>query len=754
MLNRDYPKLAPEGLFSKERDIHRQKNLRRLVNAFSKIVTQNRAIKQPTDAILIESQFLSETTDLLSALITFNNNAKKIQTDILQRFNFIEKLILRYQQSIDNLQSQELEKLKNLGLTINKFIIKNLQRNIHQLIPGIDTNELFIFLDPKPIKADDSDIVTQRVLGQGFFGKVELVEIDKNPIAKKKLINNKIISHRDNTFVIKTNFDENQTPEDEYFYQKEIRIGDNIRKYVLSNYPLESHLAIMMPILVNGTMKLACRREKTTLNTFLSAKYGEPHFNPVKTALELASHIWHGLKSLHFQNYLHADMASRNILLSFDENDNPIAKVADYGLAERNVTPDTILKVTQRLKRPLRWSNQFSLKSLLASQVTNIRGETESTYILLSLPYDIFAFGVTLLEILAGLAGFETFKIFPDPSGEGAAHHAQIGDAARMKELVHHLKKLIGKKIVRLHVIVHDWYAQGEPVNELVIQQLQLLAIYNFLNKNLLFQQFLYHAWINPETTPTRTYLDENAEYFRAWISQPQAEINYDQVDRPLPLSTEGLAEVIAIYSEQHIDPAAEPPYVPAFNQNNPTPEEQVTQVINDNELQQTENQFNESLLLPTSSELNALLEVNFEELIEAALPATPATEELRSTINELLEVNFEELIEEGALPSAEELGPQNNHTEETVAQTTDELLSPFTSVELNNLLEIDFDELLKVSLPATEEVSSSTLNASRTERKNNSHPSVTNLGIFASTTSSSAPALEMSPYTSAIKAY
>jgi len=116
-----------------------------------------------------------------------------------------------------------------------------------------------------------------------------------------------------------------------------------------------------------GSLQEALITEKIDLNTY--------------NLLKIMEDIVSGMVHVHAESLLHCDLACRNLLVSFENNNQFTIKVADFGLAR--VSEYGVYNASMTSMFPVRWS---------APEV--LRGSR------LSKAADVWAFGVVMWEIL------------------------------------------------------------------------------------------------------------------------------------------------------------------------------------------------------------------------------------------------------------------------------------------------------------------------------------------------------------------
>lgn len=111
--------------------------------------------------------------------------------------------------------------------------------------------------------------------------------------------------------------------------------------------------------------------------------------------LYLMMDISSGLGCLHKCKIIHNDLATRNILVDKDINDQIICKITDYGLSK---TIDSTIKLDEYTKLPIRWCAPEVLKNRNTSYKS-----------------DIWSYGMTIYEIYTnGKQPFYEYSDFKD----------------------------------------------------------------------------------------------------------------------------------------------------------------------------------------------------------------------------------------------------------------------------------------------------------------------------------------------------
>jgi len=100
-----------------------------------------------------------------------------------------------------------------------------------------------------------------------------------------------------------------------------------------------------------------------------------------KKVVQFAREIASGMRHLHAENIIHLDLACRNLLVTFAENDVQHVKITDFGLS-RIMESDTY-KASSDANFPVRWTAPETLNMGLIS-----RGS------------DVWSFGVTMWELI------------------------------------------------------------------------------------------------------------------------------------------------------------------------------------------------------------------------------------------------------------------------------------------------------------------------------------------------------------------
>eukprot|EP01114_Cavostelium_apophysatum_P018139 TRINITY_DN5544_c0_g1_i4.p1 TRINITY_DN5544_c0_g1~~TRINITY_DN5544_c0_g1_i4.p1 ORF type:complete len:306 (+),score=67.20 TRINITY_DN5544_c0_g1_i4:223-1140(+) len=212
-----------------------------------------------------------------------------------------------------------------------------------------------------PRKATDSwvisysDLNLERKIGKGAFGVVYQGTWRSTPVAVKKF----------------KDMDPKTTEE----FEKEFQLMRDLKYHanVLQMYGMcTAPLALVTEYI-----------EKGSLWSFLESS--EPLSDGVR--MKIIVGIARGMNFLHYENVIHRDLAARNVLLNsgFDP------KIGDFGLSRK----DTGKNQTTADIGPIRWMAPECLR--------------ERTY---SFKTDVYAFGVTLIEIFTRQVPFAELDLF------------------------------------------------------------------------------------------------------------------------------------------------------------------------------------------------------------------------------------------------------------------------------------------------------------------------------------------------------
>jgi hypothetical protein len=245
------------------------------------------------------------------------------------------------------------ERLKNLFFTSFQQLI--VDKNVRSIIPLTEVLPYSLEFEEEVWKISYNELHIERKIGEGQFGEVFRANWRKGrktiPIAIKKLHIRGVTS----------------TVQREIEAMKTLRNLYIVTLYGISQDPITNELLIVTELMENGDLKSWLKRL--------------PKLPTYSTLLGFAKGISSGMVYLEIRNYVHRDLACRNILLGPHEN---FVKIADFGLSIIVDTNDTDqLQQAKSEKLPTRW---------LAPELL----DDQAAY---SIKSDVWAFGILLIEL-------------------------------------------------------------------------------------------------------------------------------------------------------------------------------------------------------------------------------------------------------------------------------------------------------------------------------------------------------------------
>jgi hypothetical protein len=248
--------------------------------------------------------------------------------------------------------SQE-ERLKNIFFSSFQQLIAN--ERVRTVIPLTKILPYSIEFEEDVWKIPFNTLNIKQKIGEGQFGEVSFASWHKGhttiSVAVKKLHIRGVTS----------------TVEREIEAMKKLRNIYIVTLYGISQNPATDELLIVTELMENGDLKSWLKRS--------------PNLPDYSTLLRFCKDICSGMTYLEFRNYVHRDLACRNILLGPHES---FVKIADFGLSTIVKTDDTDQRQqAQSEKLPVRW---------LAPELL----DNQAAY---SIKSDVWSFGILLIEL-------------------------------------------------------------------------------------------------------------------------------------------------------------------------------------------------------------------------------------------------------------------------------------------------------------------------------------------------------------------
>ena len=219
---------------------------------------------------------------------------------------------------------------------------------------------------------DTKDLKVIKTLGMGYFGKVLLAEQVQTTIPNHKFekeITMKLVAIK--------KLKEDCTPSVKYSFHKELKFMSRLRHENIVQVIgacLTKEPFIVMEYVVNGDLENFIQK----FDDIYSGNEGSssPLQIHVSTLIHMCTQIASGMNYLSSHNYIHCDLAARNILVG----ENNHVKISDFGMS-RNLYTSHYYIMEGKAAVPVRWmakecfSNKYSTKS------------------------DVWSFGVTMWEV-------------------------------------------------------------------------------------------------------------------------------------------------------------------------------------------------------------------------------------------------------------------------------------------------------------------------------------------------------------------
>ena len=248
--------------------------------------------------------------------------------------------------------SQE-DQLKNLSFSSFQQLIAN--ERVRTVIPFTKILPYSVEFEEDVWKIPFAALNIKQKIGEGQFGEVSRASWHKGrtsiSVAVKKLHIRGV----------------NSTVEREIEAMKKLRNIYIVTLYGISQNPATDELLIVTELMENGDLK-----------SWLKRSTNLPDYS---TLLRFCKDISSGMTYLEFRNYVHRDLACRNILLGPHES---FVKIADFGLSIIVQTDDTDQRQQAHSEKlPVRW---------LAPELL----DNQATY---SIKSDVWSFGILLIEL-------------------------------------------------------------------------------------------------------------------------------------------------------------------------------------------------------------------------------------------------------------------------------------------------------------------------------------------------------------------
>ena len=248
--------------------------------------------------------------------------------------------------------SQE-DRLKNLSFSSFQQLVNDAR--VRSIIPLTKTLPYFIEFEEDVWKIPFTALHIDRKIGQGDFGEVSAATWHRGraiiSVAVKKLIIRGVTT----------------TVEREIEAMKKLRNIYIVTLYGISQNPTTDEILIVTELMENGDLK-----------SWLKQSSDLPQYS---TLLRICKDISSGMTYLEFRNYVHRDLACRNILLGPHES---FVKIADFGLSTLVITDDNDQREQAHSEKlPVRW---------LAPELL----DNQASY---SIKSDVWSFGILLIEL-------------------------------------------------------------------------------------------------------------------------------------------------------------------------------------------------------------------------------------------------------------------------------------------------------------------------------------------------------------------
>lgn len=415
-------------------------NEKNLLTDVNTVLTQLYAFRSDTHGLKFNVQSkeiaMQKSPNLCAALSSLEN--KCVDLNDVEQINFVMNSVQYCSESLNR-------RLQKLGLTTQEINdIKN--NNINEqdsVIENESTSELF----GATLNISSEQVVRVKKLGQGNYGVCYLYKIiDENLL--REVRKKKLCGDTDDSIVIKQYLDICNEEQIATFIV-EGKLGEELRKaYVATgepSYPINlTTLATLdnQPIIVSRAEQNDCLHYLTDLSKKPTADVGEK-------LVEMFHDIYKGLIFIHANNFLHLDIALRNILISPDNR----ALLSDLGFIAQIAADLNAFTVIAEIDRPLRWLDQDLIHCLINRGIDNAYNRQhpnefrEPREIIASRASELYALKVTMLEMIALSAGIDPVLVF-DPelkedAPQFARRHHQVGTKAILMELKHNLKHLL-----------------------------------------------------------------------------------------------------------------------------------------------------------------------------------------------------------------------------------------------------------------------------------------------------------------------